>query len=103
VVNSTDLETTTVESRAAKFAALSDPIRLSVLDQLGRDQRCVCDLQEKLSIAPNLLSYHLRILREAGLVEATRRGRWVDYRLAADAAEVVAAALPVPLVGLGSK
>ena len=80
------------------FGALGDPIRLSVLDELTRDQRCVCELQEALGIAPNLLSYHLRILREAGLVETTRRGRWVDYRLADDAAAMVTAALPAPLV-----
>ncbi|NNF69843.1 MAG: winged helix-turn-helix transcriptional regulator, partial [Acidimicrobiia bacterium] len=83
---STDVETRSIESRAATFRALSDPIRLSILDQLNRDQRCVCDLQEALDVAPNLLSYHLRILREAGLVASTRRGRWVDYRLADDAA-----------------
>jgi ArsR family transcriptional regulator len=76
---------------------LSDPIRLSILDRLGRDQCCVCELQGALDIAPNLLSYHLRILREAGLVEATRRGRWVDYRLADDGVAMVTAALPAPL------
>ena len=81
------------------FGALSDPIRLSVLDILHRDQRCVCELQEALDIAPNLLSYHLRILREAGLVESSRRGRWVDYRLSDDAASRVAEALPAPLIG----
>jgi ArsR family transcriptional regulator len=93
-VTSIDLETISVESRSATFGALSDPIRLSILDQLGGEQQCVCDLQEALDIAPNLLSYHLRILREAGLVESTRRGRWVDYRLSGNAAAVVAAALP---------
>ena len=84
----------TVESRAATFGALSDPIRLSILDVLGNDERCVCDLQEALDIAPNLLSYHLRTLREAGLVEATRRGRWIDYRISGNAAAAVAGALP---------
>ncbi len=87
-----------LESRVGAFGALSDPIRLSILDRLGRDQRCVCELQEDLDIAPNLLSYHLRILREAGLVESTRRGRWVDYRLADDAGAAIAAALPPRLV-----
>jgi ArsR family transcriptional regulator len=87
-----------LELRAGTFGALSDPIRLSILDQLNLDQRCVCELQETLEIAPNLLSYHLRVLREAGLVEATRRGRWVDYRLSSDAGDVLAAALPLPLV-----
>jgi ArsR family transcriptional regulator len=97
LVTSTNLVTISVESRAATFGALSDPIRLSILDHLHRDQRCVCELQEALDIAPNLLSYHLRILREAGLVESTRRGRWVDYRLSDGAAATVAAALPAPL------
>lgn len=97
-MTSTDLETRLLESRAATFRALSDPIRLSILDQLEPGQRCVCDLQEALNIAPNLLSYHLRILRESGLVTSTRRGRWVDYRLSDDAAATVALALPLPLV-----
>ena len=102
-MTSTDLETTSVESRAATFGALSDPIRLSILDRLDRNQRCVCELQEALDIAPNLLSYHLRILREAGLVESTRRGRWVDYRLRDAAARTVAAALPTVLVDEASR
>ena len=71
-------------------------------DQLRRDQRCVCDLQEALGVAPNLLSYHLRVLRQAGLVKATRRGRWVDYQLAHDAAAAVAAALPRSLAEVGA-
>lgn len=73
---------------------MSDPIRLSILDRLDRKPRCVCELQEVLDLAPNLLSYHLRVLREAGLVESTRRGRWVDYRLADDAAGTIARSLP---------
>jgi ArsR family transcriptional regulator len=93
-MTSTDVETRSIEARAATFRALSDPIRLSILDLLQPGQRCVCDLQEALDVAPNLLSYHLRILREAGLVGSTRRGRWVDYRLADDAAATVEAALP---------
>ena len=99
---SIDLETIPVESRATTFAALSDPIRLSILDELSSGQRCVCDLQEMLDIAPNLLSYHLRMLREAGFVESTRRGRWVDYRLSAHAADRVASALPESLTGKAS-
>jgi ArsR family transcriptional regulator len=97
-MTSIDVEAISVESRAATFRALSDPIRLSILDQLHRDQRCVCDLQEALDIAPNLLSYHLRILREAGLVASSRRGRWVDYRLSDDAVAKVAEALPAPFI-----
>jgi len=47
-------------------------------------------------VALNLLSYHLKVLREAGLVTTSRRGRWIDYRLADDASARLIHALPVP-------
>lgn len=97
-MSSTILESTTVEERAALFTALSDPIRLRILDELSGEQRCVCTLQESIGIAPNLLSYHLRVLREAGLVKAVRRGRWVDYHLSPAASQAVGNALPTDLV-----
>lgn len=55
----------------------------------------MCDLQTHLTVAPNLLSYHLKVLREAGLVTTTKRGRWVDYELAPDATLRLTEALPV--------
>ena len=76
------------------FSALGDPLRLQVLDALTAGKRCVCELQETIEIAPNLLSYHLRVLREADLVTTTRRGRWIDYALAADASDLITEALP---------
>lgn len=97
-MDSTILESTTFEERAGVFSALGDPIRLQVLDQLTAGQKCVCELQETIEIAPNLLSYHLRVLREAGLVEASKRGRWVDYRLAPAARTLVHGSLPAELV-----
>ena len=63
------------------LSALADPVRLTIIRSLGTGQKCVCDLQDQVPVAANLLSYHLRILREAGLVTATRRGRWMDYQL----------------------
>jgi ArsR family transcriptional regulator len=94
-MTSTDLETTTLEARARVFAALSEPIRLRILDRLSvGGTKCVCDLQEAVEVAPNLLSYHLRVLREAGLVETTRRGRWVDYSLAPEMMDGLTDALP---------
>ncbi|HSJ50388.1 MAG TPA: metalloregulator ArsR/SmtB family transcription factor [Actinomycetota bacterium] len=65
----------------AAFAALGDPARLAVLRELQSGTTCVCQLAPSLGMAPNLLSYHLRVLREAGLVEGARRGRRVDYRV----------------------
>jgi ArsR family transcriptional regulator len=74
--------------------AVADPIRWTVLATLAGAPRCVCKLQEQVPIAGNLLSYHLKVLREAGLVTTSRRGRWVDYALAPDAPERMRAALP---------
>ena len=76
------------------LAAAADPVRWTVLDRLGEGTTCVCDLQVHVRVAANLLSYHLKVLRDAGLVTAARRGRWVDYTLAPDAHERLAAALP---------
>ena len=74
--------------------AVADPVRWTVLDALAGGELCVCQIQERLPIAPNLLSYHLKVLRDAGLVTTSRRGRWVDYALAEGAVERLCAALP---------
>ena len=87
---------TELESRVALLNALAYPVRWTVLHHLSlRGDTCVCDLQERVSVAPNLLSYHLKVLRDAGLVTTTRRGRWVDYSLAPGAADLLLRALPV--------
>lgn len=75
------------------FAALADPVRLRILALLGGATRCVCEIREHVTVAPNLLSYHLRVLREAGLIEGARRGRWIDYRVTDSAASLVAGGL----------
>lgn len=80
--------------------AVADPIRWRVLSRLSTCRQCVCDLQAEIDVAPNLLSYHLKVLREAGLVVGTRRGRWIDYCLSDDAVAIVRAALPGELKGL---
>lgn len=61
----------------------------------------MCDLHARVPVAAKLLSYHLRVLHEAGLVTATRQGRWIDYRLnrrgfAALWAQATAAGIPLP-------
>jgi ArsR family transcriptional regulator len=78
------------------LSAVADPVRWTVLSHLARHgTTCVCNLQERVPVAANLLSYHLKVLREAGLVTTARRGRWVDYTLADDAAARLHVALPV--------
>ncbi len=99
--DSTILESITVEVTQG-FAALADAVRLRLIAVLATGGRCVCDLQGQVPVAPNLLSYHLRVLREAGLVTATRRGRWVDYRLSGPGFAALweqASAAGVPLPG----
>jgi len=79
--------TTTADlSRLARvFHALSDETRLCLLAMLRDGERCVCDLTSALSAGQSRLSFHLKILKEAGLVVDRRDGRWVHYSLAPDA------------------
>jgi ArsR family transcriptional regulator len=63
------------------FHALSDATRLSILEMLRDGERCVCELQEELDAAQSRLSFHLRVLKEAGLVTDRREGRWSHYRI----------------------
>ncbi len=78
------------------LSAVADPIRLQLLNLLVGRTRCVCDLQPEPPIPGNLLSYHLKVLREAGLIEGAKRGRWIDYTLTEGALERLRAALPDP-------
>ena len=73
-------------SRAALlFHALSDETRLGVLEMLRHGERCVCDLQADLDAAQSRLSFHLKVLKEAGLVTDRKEGRWSYYTLVPDA------------------
>ncbi len=86
---------TEIEVTAKAFQALADPTRLGILRVLQQGTCCVCEIQEQLpEVAPNLLSHHLRVLREAGLVEASKRGRWVDYRLNTATLKALRSAIP---------
>ena len=94
-MTSRTLESTDFELLARRFSALGDSVRLRILTELAGGRRCVCELLDEIGIAPNLLSYHLKVLRDAGLVDASRRGRWVDYSLAVDGLTMLKAAVPV--------
>lgn len=69
---------------ARVFHALSDPTRLAVLELLRGGERCVCDLTEVMETGQSRLSFHLKTLRDAGLVADRRAGRWVYYSLRED-------------------
>ena len=72
---------------ARLFQALSDPTRLDILVRLRGGERCVCDLQDDLDAAQSRLSFHLRVLRDAGLVTDRKDGRWVYYTAVAERIE----------------
>lgn len=63
------------------FHALSDVTRLQILQMLSHRERCVCELQQALDIEQPLLSFHLKALKEAGVIKDRREGRWIYYAL----------------------
>lgn len=70
---------------ARLFHALSDEKRLRIVECLRRGEQCVCDLTGVIDAGQSLLSFHLKTLKDAGLVTDRRAGRWVFYTLNADA------------------
>jgi ArsR family transcriptional regulator len=69
-------------SRVARlFHALSDETRLSIIRRLRLGERCVCDLTDALDAAQSRLSFHLKVLKDAGLVADRKEGRWTYYTL----------------------
>ncbi|MDB9524692.1 metalloregulator ArsR/SmtB family transcription factor [Oscillatoria sp. CS-180] len=76
----TTLETETSNCLAG-FHALSDPLRVHVIERLRTQEMCVCDLCGELDVSQSKLSFHLRVLKDAGLVRARPQGRWTYYSL----------------------
>ena len=72
---------------AQVFQALSDETRLLILEQLKDGEQCVCDLTEVFKTGQSRLSFHLRVLKDAGLILARPEGRWVYYSLNAEGVE----------------
>ena len=82
------------ESLSARFKALSDPTRLAIVNRLAsKGDTCVCEL-DSLGLSQPTISHHLKVLREAGLIEvAYKRGTFAFYRLVPEAVEALAFAL----------
>jgi ArsR family transcriptional regulator len=66
------------------FHALSDEKRLNILELLAQGERCVCDIAGPLEMKQPLLSFHLKVLRDAGILRSARVGKWVHYSIAPD-------------------
>lgn len=75
--------TETLQASQARqlMKALADPLRLQILEALGSGERCVCDLTTELGLAQSKLSFHLKVLKEAGLLVDRQKGRWIFYQL----------------------
>jgi len=77
--------TRTREKAVQMFHALSDDTRLRLIEKLKEGEQCVCDLTESFKTGQSRLSFHLRVLKEAGLVVDRPEGRWIYYSLNQDA------------------
>ncbi len=63
------------------FHALSDSTRLEIMERLKEGEQCVCDLTDVMKTAQSRLSFHLKVLKDAGLITDRREGRWIYYSL----------------------
>ncbi|HET7369044.1 MAG TPA: metalloregulator ArsR/SmtB family transcription factor [Gaiella sp.] len=93
------METEAARDLAGLFKALADPTRVAIVNRLASGESCcVCDLTGAFELSQPTVSHHLRILRDAGLVEAERRGTWAYYRLVPDAIERLGEVFSVPVL-----
>jgi ArsR family transcriptional regulator, arsenate/arsenite/antimonite-responsive transcriptional repressor len=81
LMNSTTRAQPAAAERLAALRALADPVRLSLVDELAASDACACELRERLALSAPLLSHHLRVLREAGLVRTQKAGRRLEVEL----------------------
>jgi ArsR family transcriptional regulator len=75
----------TSANRLAGLRALADPVRLALVDELAGADACACELRVRLDLSAPLISHHLKVLREAGLVRTCKAGRRLEVSLDRDA------------------
>jgi ArsR family transcriptional regulator len=84
-VAGTKFDDAAINTRSGQFNALGDEIRLKMIKLLAQhDALCVCEIQEAFDVGQPTISHHLRILRDAGVVDVERRGTWAYYSLRRD-------------------
>ena len=81
------------ETILTRFQAVGEETRLQIIRLLAGGERCVCELQEELGAAQSRLSFHLKRLKDAGVISDRREGRWVHYSLVPEALEEMKAFL----------
>ena len=93
------LSETAAAGLAQVFKALGDPVRLRLVSLIGAHQGgkvCVCDLTAAFDLTQPTISHHLKVLREAGILDSERRGTWVHYWLVPTALERMSTLLSPP-------
>ena len=91
------LEPAAARDLASLFKALADPTRVAILNRLAiGEECCVCDLTEVFDLSQPTISHHLRVLRDAGLIDSEPRGTWSYYRLRPEAIERLRDVFSVP-------
>lgn len=82
------MEPAAARDLASLFKALADPTRVAIVNRLAiGEECCVCDLTDVFDLSQPTISHHLRILRDAGLIDSEPRGTWSYYRLRPEAIE----------------
>ena len=69
------------EKAIDSLKALAEPIRLKIIEALSSGEKCVCDLMQETGLAQSKISFHLKVLKEAGVITDRQSGRWVYYQL----------------------
>jgi ArsR family transcriptional regulator len=85
---------------AKVFKALADPVRLRLLNMIASvegGEACVCDLNVAFELSAPTISHHLKVLRQAGLIEGERRGTWVYYKVVPDAVARLSGLFAIPV------
>lgn len=73
------------------FHALADEARVHIVEMLSHKERCVCELEQVLGMAQSRLSFHLKVLKDAGLLADRKDGRWMYYNLQRETLDQIAA------------
>jgi ArsR family transcriptional regulator, arsenate/arsenite/antimonite-responsive transcriptional repressor len=95
-VNDGELTPVQAAELARVFKALADPVRLRLFSMItGADsgEACVCELTAGFDVSGPTISHHLKVLREAGLIDGDRRGTWINYRAVPEVLETALRAL----------
>jgi ArsR family transcriptional regulator len=98
------LDAETAAALSPAFKALGDPVRLRLMSMIASapgGEICVCDLTDAFTLTGPTISYHLKALRDAGLVDSERRGTWVYYQARRDLLRRLATLLAVDPVNVG--